>query len=85
MMHIVDAVEAINRDHTGIGLGIKEREGLVMAGLDPVAIDLLCARYIFSNVGLKESEEAGLDDGADGHFPQTVPVPQLKENAIITT
>ena len=41
MMHIVDAVEAINRDHTGVGLGIKEREGLTVAGLDPVATDLL--------------------------------------------
>jgi hypothetical protein len=84
MMHIVDAVEAINRDHTGVGLGIKEREGLVMAGLDPVAADLFCARYIFSNVGLKESEEAGLEDGAGGRFPQAVPLPLLKEKAITT-
>jgi len=85
MMHIVDALEATNRDHTGVGLGIKEREGLVVAGLDPVATDLFCARYIFSNVGLKESEEAGLDDGSGGRFPQAVPVPLLKEKAIVTS
>ncbi len=85
MMHIVDGLEATNRDHTGIGLGIKEREGLAVAGLDPVATDLFCARYIFSNCGLKESEEAGLDDGSGGRFPQAVPVPLLQDKAIITT
>jgi hypothetical protein len=85
MMHIIDAVEAINRDHTGIGLGVKEPEGLAVAGLDPVAVDLFCARYLFSNVGSKESEEAGLDDGAGGHFPQKVPVPQLNGKSIATS
>jgi hypothetical protein len=82
MMHIVDAVEAINRDHTGIGLGVKESEGLAVAGLDPVATDLFCARYIFSNVGLKASEDAGVEDGAGGRFPQAVPIPRLNEKAI---
>ena len=82
MIHIIDAVEAINRDHTGIGLGVKESEGLAVAGLDPVATDLFCARYLFSNVGLKVSEEAGLDDGAGGLFPQAVPIPRLNGKAI---
>lgn len=85
MIHIVDAVEGINRDHQGFGLGIKEPDGLVVAGIDPVATDLLCARYMFSNVGLKEAEETGLDDGAGGRFPQAVPVPQFDGKAIITT
>jgi len=85
MMHIVDALEATNRDHAGIGLGIKESEGLAVAGLDPVATDLFCARYIFSNCGLKESEAAGLEDRFGGRFPQAVPLPLLKEKAIITS
>jgi len=84
MMHIVDAVEGINRDHQGQGLGVREPEGLVVAGLDPVAADLFCARYMFSNVGLKEAEESGLDDGMGGHFPQAVPVPRYDGRAIIT-
>jgi hypothetical protein len=84
MMHIVDAMEGINRDHQGQGLGIKEPEGLVMAGIDPVAADLFCARYMFSNVGLKEAEESGLDDGMGGYFPQAVPVPRYDGQAIIT-
>jgi hypothetical protein len=84
MMHIVDAIEAINRDHTGSGLGVKEPQGLVIAGLDPVATDLFCARYMFSNCDLKTSQAAGIDDGAGG-FPQAVPVPVLKDGAIVTT
>ena len=84
MMHIVDAVEGINRDHQGQGLGIREPDGLVVAGLDPVAADLFCARYMFSNVGLKEAAESGLDDGMGGHFPQAVPVPRYDGQAIIT-
>ncbi len=84
MLHVVDAVEGINRDHQGIGLGVKVPDGLVMAGMDPVATDLCCARYMFSNVGLKEAEESGLDDGAGGRFPQAVPVPRFDGKAIMT-
>ncbi|MBN1382523.1 MAG: DUF362 domain-containing protein [Deltaproteobacteria bacterium] len=85
MMHIVDGIEAINRDHTGSGLGVKEPQGLVIAGLNPVATDLFCARYMFSNCDLKTSQKAGLDDGAGGLFPQAVPVPVLKDGSIVTT
>lgn len=85
MVHIVDAVEGINRDHQGIGLGVKEPEGLLVAGLDPVATDLFCARYMFSNVGLKEAQEAGLDDGFGGRFSQAVPLPVFDGQAIVTT
>jgi hypothetical protein len=84
MVHVVDGIEAINLDHQGIGLGKKEPEGMVFAGLDPVATDLLCARYMFSNVGMKEALESGLEDGADGRFPQKVPVPTVEGTNIIT-
>ncbi|MBW2092775.1 MAG: DUF362 domain-containing protein, partial [Deltaproteobacteria bacterium] len=84
MVNIVDAIEAINLDHMGTGLGQRHPEGLVFAGLDPVASDHLCARYTFSNVGLKEAHEAGLDDGTGGYFPQAVPVPVLEGDNIVT-
>lgn len=84
MLHIVDAIEGINRDHQGIGLGVKVPDGLVLAGLDPVALDLCCARYMFSNVGLKEAQEAGLEDGSGGFFPQAVPVPVFDGKAVGT-
>jgi hypothetical protein len=84
MMHVVDGIEAINVDHQGIGLGLKVPEGMVFAGLDPVATDLLCARYMFSNVPLKEAMEADIDDGNGGHFPQAVPIPKLEGSNIIS-
>ncbi len=52
MVHIVDAIEAVNVDHQGMGIGTREKEGMVFASLDMVAGDLACARYMFSNVPL---------------------------------
>ncbi len=84
MIHVVDAIEAINLDHTGLLPGMKIAEGLAFAGLDPVATDLLCARYMFSNVPLDEALKVPLDDGSGGHFPQRVPVPIVDGNNIVT-
>ncbi|MHA2280538.1 MAG: DUF362 domain-containing protein [Promethearchaeota archaeon] len=83
MFHIVDGIEAINVDHQGGGF--KTAEGMVFAGLDPVATDLLCARYMFSNVPLKESLEVKLDGGTADGFPQRVPIPMRDGNTIIST
>ncbi|TFG02841.1 MAG: DUF362 domain-containing protein, partial [Promethearchaeota archaeon] len=69
MFHIVDGIEAINLDHQGLGIGVKKAEGMVFTGLDPVATDLLCARYMFSNVPLKEALEVKLEGGTAGGFP----------------
>lgn len=84
MIHIVDGIESINVDHQGLGLGVKVPEGIVFAGLDPVATDLVSARYMFSNVPLKEALEVDLEDGTGGHFPQAVPIPTLEGNNIIS-
>jgi hypothetical protein len=82
MIHVVDGIEAINLSHTGGGDRIPE--GLAVAGLDPVATDLLCARYMFSNVPLDEALTVGLGDGAGGHFPQKVPVAEVDGSKIVT-
>jgi len=82
MLHIVDGIEAINVDHQGNGLKIAE--GMVFVGLDPVATDLLCARYMFSNVPLKESLEVKLEGGTADGFPQKVPLAIRDGNNIIT-
>jgi hypothetical protein len=84
MVHVVDGIEAINYDHGGQGFGKKEAEGMVFAGLDPVATDLLCARYMFSNVPFKEALGVELDDGHGGRFPQKVPLPVVEGKNIIT-
>jgi len=84
MIHVVDGIEAINQDHQGKVMGIKEPEGMAFAGLDPVATDFLCARYMFSNVPLPEALEAGLGDGTGGRFPQRVPLPAVEGKNIVT-
>ena len=84
MIHIVDGIEAINADHTGSNSAVRTAEGMVFAGLDPVATDLLCARYMFSNVPLGESFEVKLEGGTAGGFPQKVPIPTLVGQEIIS-
>jgi len=84
MIHVVDGIEATNLDHQGTDLSLKTSEGMIFAGLDPVATDLLCARYMFSNVPMKEALDCEIDDGAGGRFPQAVPIPILEGNNIIT-
>jgi hypothetical protein len=66
MMHVVDGIEMINVDHMGSLLTQALPEGMVFAGIDPVAADLLCARYMFSNVPIKDALETGMDDGDGG-------------------
>jgi len=84
MVHVVDGIDAINLDHTGSGLETRHPEGMVFAGLDPVATDLLSARYMFSNVPLEEALDAKMDDGTGGSFPQAVPLPVVEGGNIIT-
>ena len=83
MIHIVDGIEAINVVHDGAGL--KTSEGMVFAGLDPVATDLLCARYMFSNVSLIEALDVKLEGGTAGGFPQKVPLPIYDGKNIVST
>jgi hypothetical protein len=84
MMHIVDGIEAINVDHTGSTAAKKVPEGMIFAGMDPVATDLLCARYMFCNVPIAEAMESGIEDGHGGLFPQRVPIPKFDGSNIIS-
>ncbi|MFO7963869.1 MAG: DUF362 domain-containing protein [Desulfobacterales bacterium] len=84
MIHVVDAVEGINIDHQGIGAGTKEPEGMVFAGIDPVATDLLSARYMFGNTPLEESLLSGVADGYGGLFPQSVIIPVVEGSTIVS-
>ncbi|MBT3225704.1 MAG: DUF362 domain-containing protein [Deltaproteobacteria bacterium] len=84
MIHVVDGIEAINIDHQGINIGEKTPEGLVFAGLDAVATDNLCARYMFKNISLEESIKVRLDNGSATGFPQKVPIPEYDGANIIS-
>jgi hypothetical protein len=83
MVHVVDGIEAINVDHQGIGLGEKSPEGMIFAGLDPVATDTLCARYMFSNVPLAEALNAAERENL-GTFLQKVPIATVSGENIVS-
>ncbi|MEW6378735.1 MAG: DUF362 domain-containing protein [bacterium] len=67
ILHIVDSIQAINIDHSGGGTGVAQDEGLIFASKDPVALDLLCSRYMFKNVPRSSL--------APTRFLRSVPVP----------
>jgi len=82
MFHVADAVESINISHTG--MGEKVPEGLVVASLDAVALDMLCARYCFKMVPMKEAKEIQSERGLPTDFFRRVPVARLEDNCIVT-
>jgi len=79
MLHVVDAIQSVNVNHTGDPSAREIPEGLVLASEDPVALDQLCARYCFKNVPRAEAEEQG-----SSGFLQKVPIPRADSGRIIT-
>ena len=73
MLHVVDAVNVIDIEHGGAGGAVAREEGLVFASTDPVALDLLCARYMFTNVARNPY--------APEQFARAVPVPRYDPSA----
>ena len=76
ILHVVDAVKVIDIDHMGDGL--SREEGLIFASKDPVALDLLCARYMFKNLPR--------DPDSPDLFARGGPIPRYDETsgAIVT-
>lgn len=69
ILHVVDAIRPINFEHGGNGTGVALDEGLVFTSEDPVAVDLLCARYLFTNAPT---------------FERSLPIPHYTQGAIVT-
>lgn len=84
ILHIIDAIEAINVDHMGMGMGQKVPEGFVFASLDPVALDLFCARYMFKNVPVSEARKVQKQEKLPTDFLQKVPVARSDGKNIIS-
>ncbi len=83
ILHVVDAIEAINISHVGMGLGVKVPEGYALASLDPVALDLLCARYFFKTVPMLEARRLQKEKNLPTDFIQRVPIPESDGQNII--
>jgi len=67
-LHVVDAIRPVDFEHGGTGIGVARDEGFVFASEDPVAVDLLCARYLFT--------QAPRDPDEPGAFRRLLPVPR---------
>jgi len=83
MLHVVDAIETTNGSN-GITDAKKVPEGYVFASTDPVAVDLLCARYLFTTVPMDEAKRLQKEKNLPTTFLQRVPIPRSDGNNIIT-
>lgn len=81
-VHVVDALEPINIRHDGFPDSVKVTEGYAFASLDPVALDVLCARYLFKTVAMAEARKLSHKPGAD--FLQRVPIPKVRGESIVS-
>ena len=83
-VHVVDAVEPINIRHDGYPASVKVPEGYAFASLDPVALDLFCARYLFKTVPMAEARKVQKEKSLKTDFLQRVPIPTLDGSNLIT-
>ena len=78
MVHISDGIELMSSERGPVP------EGYVFASLDPVALDLACARYMFKNIPLKNARELQKQYNLPIDFLQSAPVPHLDGNCIVS-
>jgi len=83
MLHVVDAIEATNIFQAG-PMATPMPEGFVLASADPVALDLLCARYLYTMVPMAEAGKIQKDKSLPTDFLQKVPIPVSDGRNIIT-
>ena len=84
-VHVVDAVETVNIRHDGYPDSVKLPEGYALAALDPVALDLLCARYLFKMVPMGEARRVQQEKNLKTDFLQRVPLPRVEGSNLVTT
>ena len=82
MIHVVDAIEAINISHTG--MGVRVPEGFGLASLNMVALDVMCARYCFKAVPIVEARQTQKERGLPTEFFHRVPVARVDGKNIVT-
>jgi hypothetical protein len=82
ILHVADAIESINLNHNGMGLRVPE--GYLWSSLDPVALDLFCARYCFKTVPMKDGKRLKEENGWPTEFVHHVPVAEIEGGSIVT-
>jgi hypothetical protein len=83
MLHVIDGIEATNIMQAGpTATGVPE--GYVFASADPVAVDVLSARYLFTTVPMAEARKVQKERNLPADFLQKVPIPKSDGRNIIT-
>jgi len=83
-LSVVDAIEPTNLGHMGSPPGVAVPEGYAFAGLDAVAVDMLCARYLFKTVPMAEARRLCAERGLPSEFMRRVPLPRVDGRDIVT-
>lgn len=83
MLHVVDAIETTNGSNAPRGAK-KVPEGYAFASIDPVALDTLCARYLFTTAPMAEARRKQKETKLPTDFLQKVPLPRSDGCNIIT-
>lgn len=84
MVHVSDGIDMINICHNPDGRAVRIPEGYVWASLDCVALDLLCARYCFKTVPMREALKLKEENGWPTEFVHHVPVAKVDGTNIAT-
>ena len=82
MVHVVDAIEAVNISHPG--MGVRVPEGFGLASLNMVALDVMCARYCFKTVPIVEARQTQKERGLPTEFFHRVPIARIDGKNIVT-
>lgn len=83
MLHVTDAIQATNGNQAGpTTFGVSE--GLILTSEDPLALDLLAARYLFSNVPMADARDIHRQQQLPDHFFRKVPIPRYDGHSIVT-
>ena len=84
MLHIVDAINAINISHDPDGRSVRIPEGYVWSSLDCVALDLFWARYLFKTVPMDKALKLKEENSWPTEFVHHVPVARIDGKNIVT-
>ena len=85
VVSVVDAIETINFDHTMATTAERVPEGFVFASCDFLALDVLCARYMFNMAPMTEGRRLAEEGRAASEWVQRVPLPAVEGPNIVTT